>query len=237
MPSHENEVRPANILSEIRSATAHIDERDSATRARLASLEGALNDLMKRTGRPHGGNDLGETDERKEAFGLLEFKHFSTMTKHDPMLGGPHFTGEQIEEAKAAIRGLRQLMHSTSIDQVGPNERKALSAFSFGSQGFILAPEMSNTILSCLTDVTDLSGLVNNVAISGAGLKFFTDNERWDVAAWACESSCFANNPTQQIGAGLGELEIRPESLHYIVCATRELLEDSAVNIEQWMLQ
>src|SRR5262249_37049428 len=31
----------------------------------------------------------------------------------------------------------------------------------------------------------------------------------------------------------LGELEIKPESLRYIVCSTRELLEDSSVNIER----
>ena len=39
--------------------------------------------------------------------------------------------------------------------------------------------------------------------ISGSSIKFLSDNEVWDVAAWACESSCFANNPTQQIGSGL----------------------------------
>jgi HK97 family phage major capsid protein len=78
--------------------------------------------------------------------------------------------------------------------------------------------------------------LVKNITISGPSIKFLVDNEVWDVAAWACQTSCFANNPTQQIGSGLGELEIKPESLRYIVCATRELLEDSSVNIEQWLL-
>jgi HK97 family phage major capsid protein len=34
----------------------------------------------------------------------------------------------------------------------------------------------------------------------------------------------------------LGELEIKPESLRYIVCSTRELLEDSSVNIETWLM-
>jgi len=71
--------------------------------------------------------------------------------------------------------------------------------------------------------------------ISGSSIKFLTDNEVWDVAAWVCESSCFANNPTQQIGSGLGELEIKPEPLRYIVCATRELLEDSSTNVEAWL--
>jgi hypothetical protein len=54
-----------------------------------------------------------------------------------------------------------------------------------------------------LVDVTDIAGLMNNVnIISGPGIKFMVDNELWNVAASACESSCFANNPTQQIGDG-----------------------------------
>jgi Tripartite tricarboxylate transporter family receptor len=43
--------------------------------------------------------------------------------------------------------------------------------------------------------------------ITGPSIKFFVDNEEWDHAAWVCESSCFANNPQQQIGSGLGEIE------------------------------
>ena len=57
----------------------------------------------------------------------------------------------------------------------------------------------------------------------------------WDTAAWACESQCFANNP-QQLGEGLGELEIKAEALRYIVCTSRDLLEDASVNIEAWLL-
>jgi len=37
-------------------------------------------------------------------------------------------------------------------------------------------------------------------------------------------------------GAGIGEVEFKPESLRYIVCATRELLEDSSTNVEAWMI-
>jgi HK97 family phage major capsid protein len=157
------------------------------------------------------------------------------VTKRDVSLPEPSFSEAQIDEAKLAIKGLRSLMHSTSIDQVPLECRKALSAFSFGSQGFLLAPEMSQTILSCLSEATDIASLMNNITISGPSIKFMVDNEVWDVAAWACDSSCFANNPTQQLGAGLGELEIKPESLRYIVCATRDLLEDSGVNIEHML--
>jgi len=235
-PRHEPETLLANVLHEIRTANAHIDERDSATRARLSGLENSVNDLMKRMGRPTGGNAFGETDARKSAIGLLEQKHFAATTKRDASLPEPSFSEEQINEAKLAIAGIRTLMHSTSIDQVPLDQRKALSAFSFGSQGFMLAPEQSNEILSCLVDLPDITALMRNISISGSSIKFFVDNETWDVAAWACDSSCFANSPTQQIGSGLGELEIKPESLRYTVCATRELLEDASTNVEQWLL-
>src|SRR5262249_18360674 len=128
------------------------------------------------------------------------------------------------------------LMHSTSIDQLPLDQRKALSSFSFGSQGFMLAPEQSSEILSCLVDVTDITGLMRNISISSSSIKFFVDNETFDAAAWACQSNCFANSPTQQLGSGLGEIELKPESLRYILCATRELLEDASTNVEAWVL-
>jgi hypothetical protein len=122
-------------------------------------------------------NAFGDTDGRKSAIELLEQKHFAATTKRYVSLPEPNFSEEQVREAKLAIAGVRALMHSTSIDQVPLDQRKALSSFSFGSQGFLLAPEMSQTILSCLETTTDIAGLMRNVSISGPGIKFMVDNE------------------------------------------------------------
>src|SRR6185369_11345378 len=54
--------------------------------------------------------------------------------------------------------------------------------------------------------------------------------------AWACETSCFANNPQPDLIQGLGELELKPESLRYILCVTRDLVEDASINLEAWMM-
>src|SRR5262245_28114747 len=121
---------------------------------------------MKNAHRP-GGHEFGGGDERKSAIELLEQKFYATTTKHDASMPPPSFSEEQITEARTAIAGIRSLKHSTSIDQVPLDQRKALSAFSFGSQGFILAPEQSQTILSCLEDQADLAGLMQIVNISG----------------------------------------------------------------------
>src|SRR5215831_11652678 len=78
MPAqHEPETLLANILAEVRSATTQIDQRDTATRSRLSNLEAALNDVMKRQGRPGGGYELGDVDGRKSALGLLEQKYWN----------------------------------------------------------------------------------------------------------------------------------------------------------------
>jgi hypothetical protein len=53
---------------------------------------------------------------------------------------------------------------------------------------------------------------------------------------WSCESSCFHNNPQPDLNEGLGTLEIKPESLRFVVCATSDLLVDASFNVETWLL-
>src|SRR5262249_301826 len=80
------------------------------------------------------------------------------------------------------------------------------------------------------------AGLVSSQNIGSQSVRFLIDNARMQSAGWACESSCFANNPQQDLAAGLGEMEIKVESLRDIVCVNRDLLEDAAFNIEGWIL-
>jgi len=115
--------------------------------------------------------------------------------------------------------------------------RKSLTAFSLGSNGFILAPQISDQVLSCLVDPTDVTGIMNNVQISGGSIKFLIDNQRMADAAWACEASCFANNPQPDLQQGLGELEVKAETLRFVACASSDLLEDSSFPMETWLMR
>src|SRR5262245_40161074 len=225
-------------VTDVEAKIARIVDDQVKSVAKLQSIEQAVNELMKQAQRPGGFvEDKSKAERRQKAIDLLEYKHKMNIVKQSALQEMPfNPTEDEIAVAEIAIKAMRALMHTTHIDNLPAEYRKALSAFTFGSQAFILAPELSNEILSCLVDEADIAGLMQNISISGPSIKFMVDNEVWDVAAWACESSCFANNPTQQIGAGLGELEIKPEPLRYIVCATRELLEDASVNLEVWML-
>jgi hypothetical protein len=51
----------------------------------------------------------------------------------------------EIQTAMRARQGLKALFRTGSVDRVEPEFRKALSSFSFGNNGFILAPEMSDS--------------------------------------------------------------------------------------------
>src|SRR5215472_10669222 len=98
-PRHEPEILLQNLLTEIRGATAQLDQRDASTRSRLSVLEHSVNDLMKRAGRPSGGNGR-DTDERAQAIEMLEQKFFATQTKRDVSLPAPNFSEDQIAESK-----------------------------------------------------------------------------------------------------------------------------------------
>jgi hypothetical protein len=71
-------------------------------------------------------------------------------------------------------------------------------------RGFLVAPELSSQVLRCLTDPTDLTGMMNRVAIGSGSVKFLIDNTQMEIANWACETSCFHNNPMPDLTEGLG---------------------------------
>jgi len=205
----------------------------TANATKWQSLEDSLNDLRKRLLRP-GPEPTNDDANRKAAVGLLRLKHELKIVKKDP--DHPFTcTEEQIAEACTAVKAMTELMNTTNIDNLTPEYRKALTAFSFGSNGFILSPEMSNQVLSCLTDQTDVAGLMRSMTTAAPSVKFMINNLRIDYAAWACETTCFANNPQADL-SGLGEMEIKPETLRYIFCATRDALEDASINMESLMI-
>src|SRR5262245_38662794 len=197
---------------------------------KLQGLQETINNLSKKVQRPGESGEFSEEANRKAAIGLLRLKHELRVPKVD--FEHPFQPSEdQIKEADIAIKGIRSLMHCTDMSQIAEVQRKALTSFNIGAPGFILPPEMSSRVLSCLVEPTDVTGLFSSMTISGPAVRFMVDNVLLDTAAWACETSCFANNPQPNLD-GLGELEVRPETLRYIVCVTRELLEDASVNIE-----
>lgn len=221
-------------VTDVEQKLARIATDISGNTTKLQSLEETINTLSKKINRP-GSEAATDEENRKHAIGLLRLRHDWKVTKKD--LEHPFQpTEEQIAEASIAVKALHALVNSTDVAALSPEFRKSLSAFNMGASGFILAPEMSSRILSCIVDPTDVTGLFDNLTISGPAVKFLVDNVRIDQAAWACETTCFANNPQAFLNEGLGEIEIKPETLRYIICTSRDILEDASIDIESWMI-
>jgi len=229
----------AELVAEVRAAAASMEAGDTKTNARIDHLSKALDGVLIRLNRPGADRSANDNDAdiRKSATELCVLKHKLQMPKDD---GSAIYvpSPDQVEEAVTYIsRGLRGLWRHGDPNKCDGIERKSLSSFSLGTNRFIMPPQLASQILSCIVDPTDLAGLVNVVQISAPSIKFMIDNARLNIAAWACEAACFANNPQPDLLPGLGEMEIKAESLRFIVCVGSDLLQDAAFNIEAWILR
>jgi HK97 family phage major capsid protein len=223
------------LVQEIKLASANIRTADDEHRQHLRAIEESVNDLYRKVGRPGGFGSDYDTDERKDAAAMVIAKHSLDVPRFETTEYQP--STAQVDEAMLAMRGLRQLIWHGDPNKLSGEVRKSLSAFSFGANSFALSPVQATRTLSCLVDPSDLSGLVDNQAISGSSLKFLIDNARMTIGGWACEAGCFANNPVPELSEGLGEMDIKPETVRFVVCATSDLLEDASFDVEAWLFR
>lgn len=204
----------------------------------LQTLKTFVDDLAKKVDRPNGSL-LDQTEVQKRAQEYARLRHTMlnpTLTNEVKVYDPSKEDLERAELSENAMRKYIRLPHQTDMRNfLSDAEHKAMTAFTFSNNSFILSPMMSNEIISCLIDRSDTAGLFSSMSISKGSVKFLLDNVEFDTAAWACETNCFANNPKAALEKGLGEVEIKAETLRYSLCASRELLDDSDVNIESWM--
>jgi HK97 family phage major capsid protein len=228
----------AELVEEIRKASASMVDGDTRTNARIDQIAKSLDGVLIRLNRPGAEGGAANDNDliRKDAIGLCYLKRQLTVPKND---GGSIYvpTSAEIEDATNYRRGLQQLWRVGDANRLDATVRKSMSSFSFGTNQFMMPPQLATQVLSCIVDPTDLAGIVNSVTISAPSIKFMLDNQRLNIAAWACESSCFANNPQPDLQQGIGEMEIKAESLRYIVCAGSDLLQDAAFNVEAWIMR
>lgn len=227
------------FTEQLSAVSKALDESDAWLKERFGSIEASVNDLMRRTGRP--GGDWTNTDaasERTDAIGLCRTRKALLTPKLDAGEHGDYTPGStEIDEALTACRGLKQLYRRCDMARLEPQFQKSPSAFSFGGNGgVLLPPQTSSQILRCLVDPTDMAGMVSNVAISSGSIQFPIDNVRTALAGWGCDAACVANNPQPDL-SGMEMLEIKAEPIRFVLCATPDLLQDAAFNIENWLME
>ncbi|MBR0778547.1 phage major capsid protein [Bradyrhizobium diazoefficiens] len=238
----------SNLQRDLAAARAILEKQDDETTRSLTEIKAelrtardeqqkAIDELYKKFGRPFGAHNDNDPDSiiRKDAIALNFVRHGESHPKFDPHSYVP--TKEDITDGENAIKAWRPFLRHGNLDRLTDVERKSLSAFSFaGAAGsFFLPPTLSDRILSCVYENDgNVASLVDNVAISTSSIKYMVDNVVLE-AVWVCSEECNPATPQQDMTAGLGELEIAAEALMLTTCGTRDFLEDSAVNVEQWL--
>jgi HK97 family phage major capsid protein len=230
------------ILSDLRRANEAIEgvpDRLKPIEASTSANTKSIDELYKITRRPSfgGSSDTISDFVRKDATEYCQVKHDLATPKNDGVSAEYVPSPSEIDNALLARKALRGLFRHGNVDRLDNLEKKSLTSFAFGSNQFFLTPEMSGRVISCIHDPTDVAGLMGQATTSTGSLKFFIDNQRMQIAGWACDASCFSNNPQPDLQEGLGEMEIKTESLRFIVCAGNDLLQDAQFNIENWILQ
>lgn len=111
-------------------------------------------------------------------------------------------------------------------------ETKAMSAGSNADGGYLVPPEIENAIGQRLTAISPIRSIAGVRTISGNVYKkpFMTAGP---AVGWVGETDA----RTQTTSPTLDELSFPAMELYAMPAATATLLEDAAVNIEQWIAQ
>jgi len=183
--------------------------------------------------RPSGGGGFGADDrglERKSAIQMCVDRYGWQHQKNEGRWIDYMPGGDEIDEALTLHKAWRSILRHGDINRLDELERKSLSSFNFANAGWVIRPQVSSRILSCLVDPTDVLSMFQQETISADSIQYPIDNVEMQNVGWACELECFGPNATIQ---SPGMIEIKTEELRAVVCATPDLLQDASFNVEQ----
>jgi len=109
-------------------------------------------------------------------------------------------------------------------------EGKAMSTAVSADGGYLLNPQMSDTIASMLSSTTSLRSMANVVQIDATSYDVIVDNT--DVgSAWQTEAAAVAESTTPNIN----RISIKLNDLSAMPKASQRLLDDAAFDVEAWL--
>jgi HK97 family phage major capsid protein len=155
--------------------------------------------------------------------------------KRPKLAGEEKMTDDQIEYGKKFEDFFRTGAGDKQGDPIGYKalqelERKALSVSSDADGGFTMRPQMETAIDETLKEVSPIRDYASVVTIGTGSYKKLV-NKHGTASGWVGET----DTRSQTDGAKLSELEFPVMELYAMPAATQALLDDSFVNIDQWL--
>lgn len=111
-------------------------------------------------------------------------------------------------------------------------EGKAMSTAVNADGGYLISPQMSDTIQSMLSSTTSLRSIANVVQIDASSYDVIVDNS--DVGSgWQTEAAAVTESATPNIN----RISIKLNELSAMPKASQRLLDDAAFDVEGWLSQ
>jgi len=161
-------------------------------------------------------------DEHKRTVDQLALK-----AARPPRETAAALTNAAASEHKAAFDSYVRSGETVSLRAL---EQKALSAGTGSDGGYTVPSEVESTIMRALTEISPIRAIAGNRQVSSTTYKKpFAKSGA--AAGWVAETGARAETDTPV----LEELDFPTMELYAMPAATQTLLDDSAVDIEQWI--
>lgn len=141
-------------------------------------------------------------------------------------LGGSPISGEAVSEYKSAFRNYLRKGMDAGLEAL---EVKALSSTN-ADGGYLITPEMSETIVRIVNEISPMRELARVETISTDSLDVIEDDEL-PGASWVAETASRSDTTTHQIN----KHSISVHEMYASPKATQKLIDDSSIDVEGWV--
>ena len=193
---------------------------------KFSELKSQFEEVMTKLNRQEA-----EGGSKAAAETALEVKQFNAMIRADFQSKGKAAPAEldakQYGEYKSAFF---KLVSGVPIDNLGADERKALSAGSDPDGGYMLPHSTVGRMVSKIYEQSTMRQLATVVPLSTEKLEGIIDNDEGD-AGWVSEMGSRDDTNTPKVG----KYEIEAHEMYAQPKVTQKLLDDAATDVEGWL--
>lgn len=178
---------------------------------------------LARLSRPGAGNG-----ERQEEL-AKEVKSFNNMRRAGRVQGADKadVTPEEYEQYKGAFF---QYQRCGNIDWLEVADRKAMSVGTDADGGYLVPAATVGRVVTRVYDLSPIRQIANVMSISGDALEGVNDLDESSYG-WVAETGTRSDTTTPQVG----KYRIEAHEMYAQPKATQKLLDDAAVDIENWL--
>lgn len=217
------------VLDGIGKTVADLRKTNDELQSKAAAGEGGIAELKAKIDKING--DLTGMLDLKARADALEAA-IKRMPTGGTAQGQPAET-KAVADYKAALRHFIQRGEAPhGSEAMADLQRKALSVGIEPNGGYFVTPDMSGRMVEFVRETSPLRALAAVQTIGSDSLEgFYDDDETSTGAEWEEETETNSNTATPTIGKWsipVHYLRARPK-------ATQKMLDDSQVNIEQWL--